>query len=239
MIRILEHIPVDGFRGISHLSLPLEQGNVLIGENAWRLGPSGMNAEESRRITFHIRFNRPSAFFARCWLLVEGETEVWVMNELARQCGFHFAAEGIKVIEFAQSGLRPLLKFAHRMGIAWHVLTDGDLAGKKYAATARSQLHEHRQSEYLHLTELPALDMEHFLYKQGFSEVYHRTARLPMNVPMNMRRVISKAIQRSSKPELAIAVATEAGEQGVESVPGVLRKMFAIVQSLAREQEEF
>lgn len=60
-----------------------------------------------------------------------------------------------------------------------------------------------------------------------------------MNVPMNMRRVISKAIQRSSKPELAIAVATEAGERGMESVPGVLRKMFAIVQSLAREQEEF
>lgn len=127
---ILAHIPVDGFRGISHLSLPLEQGNVLIGENAWRLGPSGMNAEESRRIAFHIRFNRPSAFFARCWLLVEGETEVWVMNELARQCGFHFAAEGIKVIEFAQSGLRPLLKFGHRMGIAGPVLTDGDLAGK-------------------------------------------------------------------------------------------------------------
>lgn len=206
---------------------------------AWRLGPSGMNAEESRRIAFHIRFNRPSAFFARCWLLVEGETEVWVMNELARQCGVHFAAEGIKVIEFAQSGLRPLLKFAQRMGIAWHVLTDGDQAGKKYAATARSQLQEHRQTGHRHLTELPALDMEHFLYKQGFSEVYHRMARLPMNVPMNLRRIISKAIQRSSKPELAIEVATEAAERGVESVPQVLREMFSTVQRLAREQGEF
>ncbi|MBE8365972.1 DUF2813 domain-containing protein, partial [Leptospira borgpetersenii serovar Balcanica] len=28
---------------------------------AWRLGPGGMNAEDSRRIAFHIRFNRPSA----------------------------------------------------------------------------------------------------------------------------------------------------------------------------------
>ncbi len=33
-----------------------------------------MNAEESRRIAFHIRFNRASSLFARCWLLVE-ETE--------------------------------------------------------------------------------------------------------------------------------------------------------------------
>jgi putative ATP-dependent endonuclease of OLD family len=31
-----------------------------------------MNAEDSRRIAFHIRFNRASSLFARCWLLVEG-----------------------------------------------------------------------------------------------------------------------------------------------------------------------
>lgn len=40
-----------------------------------------MNAEDSRRIAFHIRFNRASSLFARCWLLVEGETETWVINE--------------------------------------------------------------------------------------------------------------------------------------------------------------
>lgn len=64
------------------------------------------STEDSRRISFHIRFNRPSSLFARCWLLVEGETETQVINELARQCGHHFDAEGIKVIEFAQSGLK-------------------------------------------------------------------------------------------------------------------------------------
>lgn len=53
-----------------------------------------------------------------------------MLNELARQCGHHFEAEGVKVIEFAQSGIRPLLRFAHRMGIEWHVLVDGDDAGK-------------------------------------------------------------------------------------------------------------
>jgi putative ATP-dependent endonuclease of OLD family len=36
----------------------------------------------------------------------------------------------VKVIEFAQSGLKPLIKFARRMGIQWHVLVDGDEAGK-------------------------------------------------------------------------------------------------------------
>ncbi len=217
---------------------PVEQVCRLVREStrvsAWRLGPGGMNAEESRRIAFHIRFNRASSLFARCWLLVEGETETWVINELARQCGHHFDAEGVKVIEFAQSGLKPLIKFARRMGIQWHVLVDGDEAGKKYAATVRGLLNNDRELERDHLTSLPALDMEHFMYRQGFDDVYHRVAQIPDSVPMNMRRVITKAIHRSSKPDLAIEVAMEAGRRGVDAVPTLLKKMFSRVLWLAR-----
>ncbi|MBG2215263.1 ATP-dependent endonuclease [Klebsiella pneumoniae] len=217
---------------------PVEQVCRLVREStrvsAWRLGPGGMNAEESRRIAFHIRFNRASSLFARCWLLVEGETETWVINELARQCGHHFDAEGVKVIEFAQSGLKPLIKFARRMGIQWHVLVDGDEAGKKYAATVRGLLNNDRELERDHLTSLPALDMEHFMYRQGFDDVYHRVAQIPDNVPMNMRRVITKAIHRSSKPDLAIEVAMEAGRRGVDAVPTLLKKMFSRVLWLER-----
>ncbi|GHD92988.1 MULTISPECIES: ATP-dependent endonuclease [Pseudocitrobacter] len=217
---------------------PMEHVCRLVRESsrvaAWRLGPGGMNPDDSRRISFHIRFNRASSLFARCWLLVEGETETWVINELARQCGHHFDAEGVKVIEFAQSGLKPLIKFARRMGIEWHVLVDGDEAGKKYAATVRSLLNNDREQERHYLTALPALDMEHFMYRQGFSDVYHRVAQLPENIPMNMRRVITKAIHRSSKPDLAIEVAMEAGRRGVDAVPTLLRKMFSRVIWLAR-----
>ncbi len=46
---------------------PVEQVCRLVREStrvsAWRLGPGGMNAEESRRIAFHIRFNRASSLF--------------------------------------------------------------------------------------------------------------------------------------------------------------------------------
>ncbi|WP_313824277.1 ATP-dependent endonuclease [Leclercia sp.] len=217
---------------------PVEHVCRLVRESsrvtAFRLGPGGMNAEDSRRIAFHIRFNRASSLFARCWLLVEGETETWVINELARQCGHHFDAEGIKVIEFAQSGLKPLIKFARRMGIEWHVLVDGDEAGKKYAATVRGLINNDKEEEREHLTTLPAMDMEHFMYRQGFADVFHRVAMIPENAPMNIRRVIVKAIHRSSKPDLAIEVAMEAGRRGVEAVPPLLRKMFSRVLWLAR-----
>lgn len=217
---------------------PVEHVVRLVRESsrvaAWRLGPGGLSAEDGRRIAFHIRFNRASSLFARCWLLVEGETETWVINELARQCGHHFDAEGIKVIEFAQSGLKPLVKFARRMGIEWHVLVDGDEAGKKYAATVRSLLNNDREEEREHLTALPALDMEHFMYRQGFADVFHRVAQLPPNVPMNTRKIITKAIHRSSKPDLAIEVAMEAGRRGIYAVPPLFRKMFSRVVWLAR-----
>ncbi|MEH0834944.1 ATP-dependent endonuclease [Pectobacterium cacticida] len=218
--------------------VPIEQVCRLVRESSrvatYRIGRQGMSAEDSRRIAFHIRMNRPSALFARCWLLVEGETEVWMLNEFARQCGHHFAAEGVKVIEFAQSGLRPLLRFAHRMGIEWHVLVDGDDAGKKYAATAKSLLAEQGESERDHLTVLPAADMEHYMYREGFSHVYHRTAQLPEKVPLSMHKIIIKAIQRSSKPDLAIDVAMDATVRGREAIPLLIRNMFSRVLWLAR-----
>jgi putative ATP-dependent endonuclease of OLD family len=56
---------------------PVEHVCRLVRESsrvsAYRLGPGGLNAEDGRRIAFHIRFNRASSLFARCWLLVEGK----------------------------------------------------------------------------------------------------------------------------------------------------------------------
>jgi len=49
-----------------------------------------------------------------------------------------------------------------------------------------------------------------------------------------MRRIIGKALQHASKPELAISVAMDAAERGTDSVPPLLRNMFASVQWLAR-----
>lgn len=203
---------------------------------AYRLGDRPLGPEDNRRISFHIRFNRASSLFARCWLLVEGETETWMLSEFANQCGHHFNPEGVKIIEFAQSGLKPLIKFADRMGIEWHVLVDGDEAGKKYAATVRSMTNS--VPEKNRLTILPALDIEHFMYKNGFSEVYHRVAMIPMNVRMSARRIIQKAVHRSSKPDLAIEVADQARIWGVESVPPLLRGMFNRVIKLARKKSE-
>lgn len=203
---------------------------------AYRLKANRLSLEDMRRLSFHIRINRPSALFARCWLLVEGETEIWLMNELARQCNYHFESEGVKVIEFAQCGLKPLLKFANSMGIEWHTLVDGDNAGKQYADSAIAYAERINDTPRDRLTILPASDMEHFLYREGFSDIYHQIAAIPDNGKISPRRVIIKAIHRTSKPDLAIEVANRAAEKGVNSIPSLLRHMFSRVAWLARGQ---
>ena len=202
--------------------------------SAYRLGQNDLSTEELRKISFHVFFNRPSALFARCWLLVEGETEIWLMSEFARQCNYYFETEGIKVIAFAQSGLKPLIKFANKMGIEWHVLTDGDEAGRKYAATATHYANKMNDPDRERLTMLPAPDIEHFLYREGFKSLYHEIADIPENAKVSTRRVIIKAISRTSKPDIALATVSRSAELGPDSIPIQLKSMFSRVAWLAR-----
>ena len=132
--------------------------------------------EEERKIAFHIRMSRPNALFARCWVLVEGETEVWMLNEIASVLGINLGCHGIKLIEFAQCGLAPIIKLARQLGISYHVLTDGDDAGRHYASTVREFTGSRNLSE--HLSVMPHLDIEHYLYTSGFADVYQKAAGL-------------------------------------------------------------
>ncbi len=57
-----------------------------------------LSLDDLRRVGYHVRANRADALFARCWLLVEGETEFWVVPELARVLGFDLSSEGVRVV---------------------------------------------------------------------------------------------------------------------------------------------
>ncbi|MGR5541777.1 ATP-dependent nuclease, partial [Vibrio campbellii] len=127
------------------------------------------------------------------WLLVEGETEVWLFNEIANICGYNLAAEGVQIIEFAQSGLRSLIKVAKAFDIDWHVVTDGDQAGKKYAATVKAMLDE--EQERHRLTELPDRDIEHFLYQNGFEQFFRQMVKIPPDHPIPAKKVVHRVLK--------------------------------------------
>ena len=141
-----------------------------------RLADGVLSQTDLRRITYHLRARRGQAMFARCWLLVEGESEAWLMPELARLLGYELAQEGIAIVEFAQSGLGPAIRTAIGLGIEWHVLTDGDEAGRIYRDLALE--HAGGEPPGDRVTALREPDLELFLWHHGYAAVYKRVAKV-------------------------------------------------------------
>lgn len=198
---------------------------------AMSIPDNALSRDDFRKVSFHIRFHRSSALFARCWLLVEGETEVWLFSELARQCGYNLMAEGIQIIEFAQSGLRSLIKIAKTLGIDWHVVTDGDAAGKKYATTVRSLLSGEQEGH--RLTELPDRDIEHFLYSHGFEAFFKQMIKIPLDHPIPAKKVVARVLKKHAKPDLALSIVSECEKHGITRIPLLLRWTLKRVVTLA------
>jgi len=204
----------------------------------WRVGRNSLNADELRKLAYHVRVRRADASFARCWLLVEGETEFWILPELARLCGYDLALEGIACVEFAQSGLAPLIKLARELGIEWHVLADGDKAGRSYSDTARAFLNgEHVRQR---VTSLRQRDIEHCFWKHGYAQVFIKAARLSLSPGdrTQPRSVINRAIKRHSKPQMAFELIVAVAADGSAGVPEPLRRMLDTCVQLARKGVE-
>jgi putative ATP-dependent endonuclease of OLD family len=190
-----------------------------------------MGLTEIRRVAFHVRTHNADSLFARVWLLVEGETEAWLLPELARVWGLSFPLEGIHCVPFAQAGIAPLVAFADRFGIPWHLVADGDEAGKHYAAKARRMLR--RRPEARHLTLLVDRDLEHFLWRSGYDGTYRQAAGL-VAPGAETAMIIRQALHARSKPGMALAVAEEAGMRGAAGIPPLLGRLFANLQALAK-----
>lgn len=224
---LLAAVPLHAIRRLG----PADDGLV-----AHRVDERTLTTDELRRVAYHLRVNRAGAMFARCWLLVEGETEFWLLPELARVLGVDFPSEGVRVVEFAQCGPGPLIKLARDLGIEWHLLCDGDVAGVAYAETARALAGRETAKR---VTVLREAGVELHLWRHGFETVYRRIARRPPGGERRGRaekpeRVIEKAIHALSKPRLALAVAEAAAERGPAAVPAPLRAVVETAVALAR-----
>jgi len=208
------------------------------GTRVYRVDADRYSVDDLRRIAYHVRINRASALFARCWLFVEGETEAWLLPELAQIRGFDFPSEGIRCVEFAQSGLRALLRLANDLGIEWHLLADGDAAGHNYVVSARAYLKGRPIEDRITMLEEP--DVEHCLFRHGYADTYRTLAGVPPPAPRGRRfrerptAVIHRAIHARSKPGLALAVLEAANRPGAPGVPGQLRSLIETTVRLAR-----
>ena len=96
------------------------------GIRAFRVPRGFLSQEETRKFNYYIRRARGELLFARCWLLVEGETETWVYPSAARALGLSLHREGVRIVEFSQTDVGLLAKIADALGISWTCVGDDD-----------------------------------------------------------------------------------------------------------------
>ena len=201
--------------------------------------PSGLlSDEETRKFNYHVRQTRGELLFARCWLLVEGETESWIYPAAARAMDVDLHREGIRMVEYSHSDVGLLVKVANALGIAWYCVGDGDSGGKKTRALLKTHL---RSAEEVERAVFPYENIEIHLLGNGYEHVYETFMPEQNRVKIESKpgepgywREYAGNLPVRSKTRAAAAVALEMEERGAGGVSAEIRAVLDKVASLAR-----
>jgi putative ATP-dependent endonuclease of OLD family len=229
---ILSEVPLESIRRVSQKTGCTQ---VFLSEK------SAFTAVEERKLAYHIRAKRGNLLFAKSWLLVEGETEFWFLPEAAHYLGHDFDRESVCCVEFAQCGLEPLIKLAQTFGIEWHIFVDNDQAGQDYVKAAKRFLGGIAESERITVTSKK--DIEHELWEHSYSSVYESAVSKLQKQNITAQKgtsdyidqTIKRAINSTSKPNLAIAVIDAIKRTGSSGLPNTIKH--AIEQSVENAQK--
>lgn len=158
---LLSQAPIVSIRRLHRKANKIEVG---------QLKPTTLNQDEQRKIHFHIRRTRGELLFARCWLLVEGETEYWLLSECARVLDVDLEEQGVRIVEYSQVGAVPFAKLSNDLGIEWFCLCDGDAQGKATRKALNGHLSGRPEAD--HILELSEPNIELLLCNAGYGAVY-------------------------------------------------------------------
>ena len=198
--------------------------------------------EELRKFNHHVRRNRGELLFARCWLLVEGETDVSVVAECADLIGINLHSLGIRLVEFSQAGGPGIfIKVADELGLQWHLIADSDLGGQKYIDDARLLLNGREELNYI--SALVHSNIDVLLCCSGYGQPYRdgvgpqKEAELAGLVVGSQEywekvyKIVNKA-RGFSKPAAALKSVLEMKASGSEGIPDELRNILNKVVAL-------
>lgn len=86
-----------------------------------------ITAQEEHELSFLGRRIRGEIFFARHWILVEGQAEYVLLHAIGRALQYSLDRHGVAVIDFQNNGAPAIyLALAHSFQIPWRMVTDGD-----------------------------------------------------------------------------------------------------------------
>ena len=203
----------------------------------FRVPPGVLTAEETRKFNYHIRRTRGELLFARCWLLVEGETEAWIYPAAARALKQSLHRKGVGVVEYRQSDAGLLAKVANALGILWYCVVDNDSGRRKYEPQIVANLAGSNRGDRL---AFPYENMEINLLENGYDAVYG-----PHMPGQNLERLTKKLgepgywreyarhLPSKAKTRAAASVAVEMESRGPDGVSSEISTVIEKVVALA------
>lgn len=215
------------------------RGQVRVGA----IAAGVLNPRDQRKFEFLVRRTRGELFFARCWLLGEGETEAILFAGVAEVLGLDLEQAGVRCVEYRLGDIDYFLDAANALGISWHCLTDADDQGASDAKKATDRIPETPKRTWRHISVLAnAASIEPYLAANGFLDVYEaiavpakKLAKLKVGPgdPAYPDQII-KCIP--DKPSAAYAVVEAMRQRGPASIPKALRGAVMKAVALARRQ---
>lgn len=196
-----------------------------------------LSPEETRKFNYHVRRARGELLFARCWLLVEGETEAWVYPAAARALGLNLHRDGVRIVEYSQSDLGVIAKVANSLGIHWYCVVDDDSGRGQYEPKVKENLSGALESDRL---VLPYRNMETHLLENGYEAIYQ--VHMPEQNVVKLTKKLGDGgywaeyadnLPSKAKTRAAASVAGEMTSRGAEGVTAALGKVLAKVADMA------
>ena len=207
------------------------------GIKSFRVPHGLLSQEETRKFNYHVRQVRGELLFARCWLLVEGETEAWVYPAAARAIGADLHRDGVRIVEYRQSDVGLLAKIAKTLGIAWYCVGDDDAERLNTEPKVLENLGSASAEDRV---VFPYPDIETHLLTNGYDDIYQRF--MPVQ---NLAKIQKQAddpdywseyasnLPSRAKTRAAAEVAVELERRGEQGVTLEIRDVVDRVISLA------
>jgi putative ATP-dependent endonuclease of the OLD family len=125
---------------------------------------------ELRALETYARRIRGEIFFARKWMLVEGQSEYLIVQALSQALGYSFDEHGIALIDAANNGdPATFTVLARALGIPWCAVFDGDPEGGRYVRSIEGRDFDPALVAQRCAT-LPARDLEDQLVADGLTD---------------------------------------------------------------------
>lgn len=195
-----------------------------------RIASGDLTDEEALKFDFHVKRVRGELLFARCWLLVEGETEEILFAGVARAMGRDLDQEGVRLVKITGAGPTMFVKAAEALGIRWCCVVDDDDAGQNYRKSIAKVV---GQDAAARRVSSPYASPEECLLEAGFDELYERRAGGQGAAPA--RRQTPRVVPKSGKKPAAAAEAVVLIEAAPERIPRAIRGIVSEVVAVAGE----